>query len=118
MPNTLQDFKAEFFKALAHPIRIKILEVLRESEKSVSELQLLLGLDQSGVSQQLSVLRAKNIIVTRKNGTSVYYSVRDPLIFDLLDIARAIFNNNLIDTKDLLQQLEIEAEKAEVVNVK
>jgi ArsR family transcriptional regulator len=106
MPNQLQNFKAEFFKALAHPLRIKILETLRDSEKSVTELQNLLATDQSSVSQQLGVLRAKNLISARKNGTSVYYSTRDPLIYDLLDVARQIFNNHLIDTKDLLSQLE------------
>jgi ArsR family transcriptional regulator len=106
MPNTLQTFKAEFFKALAHPLRIKILEALRESEKSVTELQNILECDQSGVSQQLAILRAKSLITARKNGTSVFYKVHDPLLFDLLDVARAIFNNQLIDTKDLLSQLE------------
>lgn len=106
MPNSLQNFKAEFFKALAHPIRIKILEAVRESEKSVSELQVILNLDQSSVSQQLSVLRTKNLLSSRKSGTTVYYSARDPLIYDLLDVARNIFNNHLIDTKDLLTQLE------------
>ena len=112
MSNTLQVFKAEFFKALAHPVRIKILESLREGEKSVSELQTMLSLDQSAVSQQLSILRAKNLITTRKSGTSVYYSVHDLLLFELLDVARAIFNNHLIDTKDLLGQLENEFTKS------
>lgn len=106
MPNSLQTFKAEFFKALAHPLRIKILEALRESEKSVSELQNTLECDQSSVSQQLAILRAKSLITARKNGTSVIYKVHDPLLFELLDVARAIFNNQLIDTKDLLSQLE------------
>lgn len=110
MPDALQNFKAEFFKALAHPVRIKILENLRDTEKSVTELQALLGIDQSGVSQQLSVLRAKGLIIARKNGTSVYYSVKDPLLFQLLDVARAIFNNQLIDTKTMLSQLESGAE--------
>ncbi|MEI6043063.1 MAG: metalloregulator ArsR/SmtB family transcription factor [Chloroflexota bacterium] len=108
MSSTLYTFKAEFFKALAHPLRIKILETLRDSEKNVTELQNILATDQSGVSQQLAVLRSKNLIITRKNGTNVYYSVRDPLIFELLDVARQIFNNHLIGTRDLLSQLENE----------
>jgi DNA-binding transcriptional ArsR family regulator len=108
----LRQFKAEFFKALAHPARIKILESLRAGEKSVNELQTLLEIDPSSVSQQLAVLRAKNIVEARKAGTSVYYRVRDPLLFDLLDIARRIFNNHLIDTRTMLEQLgEEEAEK-------
>jgi ArsR family transcriptional regulator len=108
MPHNLHTFKSEFFKALAHPLRIKILEVLRDSEKNVTELQNILATDQSGVSQQLAVLRSKNLIIARKNGTNVYYSVRDPLIFELLDVVRQIFNNHLIDTMDLLSKLENE----------
>jgi DNA-binding transcriptional ArsR family regulator len=108
MPYTLQNFKAEFFKALAHPVRIRILEVLRDSEKSVTEIQSLLELDQSTVSQQLSILRSKSLLQSRKSGTSVFYSVRDPMLFDLLDIARSIFNNQLIDTQELLFLLDNE----------
>ena len=85
--------------------RLVILEQLRGGEKSVNELQAVLGLDQSSVSQQLAVLRNKNIVESRKEGTTVYYQVRDPMIFQLLDIARAIFNNHLIDTQAMLQQL-------------
>jgi ArsR family transcriptional regulator len=108
----LRQFKAEFFKALAHPTRIKILESLRAGEKSVNELQTLLEIDASSVSQQLAVLRAKNIVEARKVGTNAYYRVRDPLIFELLDVARRIFNNHLIDTRLMLEQLgEEEAEK-------
>lgn len=108
MPDSLQNFKSEFFKALAHPIRIKIIEALRSGEKNVSELQNILGLDQSTVSQQLAVLRAKGLIITRKTRTSVFYTVKDPLLFDLLDVARAIFNKQLVDTRELLSQLELE----------
>jgi DNA-binding transcriptional ArsR family regulator len=109
MPETLRRFKAEFFKALAHPMRIQILETLREGERNVTELQELLATEGSSVSQQLAVLRNKNIVDTRKVGTSVYYTVRDPALFDLLDVARTIFNNHLIDTRSILEQLEEEA---------
>jgi DNA-binding transcriptional ArsR family regulator len=109
MPETLRRFKAEFFKALAHPMRIQILETLREGERNVTELQELLAAEGSSVSQQLAVLRNKNIVDTRKVGTSVYYTVRDPALFDLLDVARTIFNNHLIDTRSILEQLEEEA---------
>jgi ArsR family transcriptional regulator len=105
MNQALHRFKAEFFRALGHPARLVILEQLRGGEKSVNELQAVLGLDQSSVSQQLAVLRNKNIVESRKEGTTVYYTVRDPMIFQLLDIARAIFNNHLIDTQAMLQQL-------------
>jgi ArsR family transcriptional regulator len=95
MPHSLQGFKAELFKALGHPIRIRILERLRSGERTVSELQSLLEIESSTVSQQLALLRARDIVVGRKQGSSVYYSVVDPLIFDLLDVARMIFNNHL-----------------------
>src|ERR1044071_2638667 len=99
MNQPLHQFKAEFFKALGHPARLVILENLRTGEKSVNELQAALGIDQSSVSQQLAVLRGKNIVESRKQGTVVYYRVRDPMVFQLLDVAREIFNNHLIDTQ-------------------
>jgi ArsR family transcriptional regulator len=105
MHQPLHRFKAEFFKALGHPARLVILHQLRDGERSVQELQAALDLDQSNVSQQLAVLRNKNIVDTRKEGTTVYYRVRDPMILQLLDIARAIFNNHLIDTQSMLAQL-------------
>jgi DNA-binding transcriptional ArsR family regulator len=101
----LHRFKAEFFKALGHPARLVILEHLRSGEKSVNELQTLLAIDQSSVSQQLATLRNRNIVEARKEGTTVYYRVPDPMIFQLLDVAREIFNNHLIDTHAMLQQL-------------
>lgn len=99
----LQQFKAEFFKALAHPMRIRILEVLCDGEKSVNELQTILGSEGSAVSQQLSVLRAKNLVNTVKEGTTVVYSLRDPSIKDLLSVARQIFDNHLVESISLLK---------------
>jgi DNA-binding transcriptional ArsR family regulator len=104
----LQAFKAAFFKALAHPVRIRILEVLVRGEHSVQALQDVLGLGQAVVSQQLSVLRSGHIVVGRKDGASVRYRVRDRLVGDLLDVARQIFNNQLAGTQDLLRQLRRE----------
>lgn len=110
MQDTLRRFKAEFFKALAHPARIQMLELLRGGELSVTKLQEKLEIEASSVSQQLAVLRNKNIVETRKVGTSVYYRVRDPTVFELLDVARTIFNNHLIDTRSILKQLEEDPE--------
>ena len=104
----LQNFKAAFFKALAHPLRIRILEVLVRSNRTVQELQHALGLDQPVVSQQLRVLRTSHIIVGRKEGTSVRYAMVDPLVADLLAIARRIFNNQLTGSQHLLRQLREE----------
>jgi len=109
MYSDLQVFKAEFFRALAHPIRIRILERLEKDERSVQELQRLLDLDQPVVSQQLAVLRGKGIVVARKLGTTVRYALRDPLVSQLLDTAREIFNHHLIGTRDMLKELRKEA---------
>jgi ArsR family transcriptional regulator len=108
MLSPLRRFKAEFFKALAHPGRIKILEALRAGEKTVGELQALLDDEPASASQQLAILRLRNIVVGRKEGNNVFYSVRDPLIFRLLDVARDIFNNHLMDTQDTLSMLREE----------
>jgi DNA-binding transcriptional ArsR family regulator len=103
----ISQFKAEFFKALAHPLRIRILDQLRKGESGVNELSARLDVEQSNLSQQLAILRNRNIVTTRKEGQNVYYSVRDPELFNLLDVARKIFNNHLIDVKDLLLQLVV-----------
>lgn len=105
MNTDLQQFKADFFKALSHPLRIRILELLAEGDKNVNELQTAIGSEGSSVSQQLSVLRSKNIVYGTKDGNRVVYSLRDPMIMDLLTIARQIFNNHLIDTMSMLDQL-------------
>ena len=107
----LQVFKAEFFKALAHPLRIRILEVLLEGEQSVQELQRALNLEQPIVSQQLAILRAKNIVEPRKRGTAVRYAVRDRALGELLNVARKIFNNHLAGTQTMLRELARESRK-------
>ncbi len=104
----LQAFKAAFFRALAHPVRIRILEVLVKGEKSVQELQVALDVDQPVVSQQLAVLRSTNIVTARKEGVSVRYTLRDPLVAELLTTARRIFNNHLVGSQDLLRRLQRE----------
>jgi ArsR family transcriptional regulator len=99
---TLQGFKAELFKALGHPVRIRILELLRPGELTVSELQAQLEIEPSSVSQQLSVLRARQLVSSRKEGTSVYYRVDDPRVYELLDAARAIFERNLLALQEMV----------------
>lgn len=102
----LQQFKADFFKALAHPLRIRILELLAEGDKNVNELQALLGSEGSAVSQQLSVLRNQNVVYGTKDGNKVKYSLRDPMVIELLGIAREIFNNHLINAISMLDRLK------------
>jgi DNA-binding transcriptional ArsR family regulator len=103
-PNTsLQAFKAEFFRALAHPVRIRILEVLGTGERSVQELQQLLGLEQPVVSQQ-----GKNIVRGRKIGTTMQYALVDRLITKLLEVARDIFDHQFADSQAMLKELQRE----------
>jgi DNA-binding transcriptional ArsR family regulator len=106
MPHQLANFKSEFFKALAHPIRIRILDCLRDGEKGVNELSEILKIEPANVSQQLATLRMRNIVVGRKAGSNVYYSVSDSTVFQLLDVARDIFNNHLVGVRDMLQQMQ------------
>lgn len=101
----LRAFKAEFFKALAHPLRIHILDALRDGEHSVGELRDLLAVETPNVSQQLAVLRSKNLVTARKEGNNVYYSVPDPAVFRLLDVAKEVFNNHLVGMQDMLDML-------------
>ncbi len=106
MPHQLANFKSEFFKALAHPIRIRILDSLRDGEKGVNELSEILKIEPANVSQQLAILRVRNVVVGRKAGSNVYYSVSDPTLFRLLDVAKDIFNNHLVGVRELLEQME------------
>ena len=105
----LTKLKAEFFKALAHPLRVRILDALRYGELGVNELSARLSVEQSTLSQQLAILRTRDIVAGRKSGNMVFYSVKDPAIYRLLDIAQDIFNNQLINVKHLLSQIETNA---------
>lgn len=101
----LLQFKADFFKALANPLRIRILDELREKELTVSQIKDRLEVELPHVSQQLRILKSKNLVVARKQGNNIFYSCSDNTIFELLDVAKKIFNNQLIDIQSTLQQL-------------
>jgi DNA-binding transcriptional ArsR family regulator len=105
--SALARFKSEFFKALAHPLRIRIIDALRDGEVGVNDLCERLDVEQSTLSQQLAQLRSRNIVTGRKEGQNVYYSIRDRAIFRLLDVAKEVFNNQLINVQDMLAQLEV-----------
>ncbi len=102
----LRRFKADFFKALAHPLRIAMVDALRDGELGVNELCSKLHVEQSTVSQQLAVLRSRNIVVGRKDGLNVYYSVRDITVFKLLDVAKQIFTNHFVGMQGMLAELK------------
>ena len=105
MRQQLSEFKADFFKALAHPLRISILDALRDGELTVNEISQRFEVEQANASQQLAVLRNRNIVITRKEGANVYYSVSDKSIFKLLDAAKEIFNHHLVGVRSMLEEI-------------
>jgi ArsR family transcriptional regulator len=104
--------KAEFFRILGHPVRVRTLELLRDGERTVGDLQAALGLDSSGTSQHLGVLRTHGVLESRREGTSVYYRIKDPRTFQLLEVARQILTSNLTESQELLGQLADGAPRA------
>lgn len=105
MRRQLSNFKAEFFKALAHPLRISILDALREGELTVNEISQRFDVEHANASQQLAVLRNRNIVMARKDGANVYYSVSDKSIFKLLDVAKEIFSHHLVGVRSMLEEI-------------
>ena len=101
----LPEVKADLFRALAHPARIRALEVLVDGERSVGDLQPLVGIESSHLSQQLAVLRRAGLVTTRKDGSSVVYAIRDPETVALLAAARRLLINSLSESQELLADL-------------
>jgi len=112
MQDALRRFKADMFQALGHPTRIAIIELLGEGELSAGALIEKLGIEQANVSQHLAVLRAKQIVTNRKAGNQVFYSVRDPLISEVLALMRRYFQAHLKEALSMLDEMERPAEKA------
>lgn len=101
----ISEIKAELFKALGHPARVRVLELLAEGERSVGDIQPLVGIESSHLSQQLGVLRRAGLVSTRKEGSSVIYAIRDPQLVELLAVSKRILINSLAETQDLLADL-------------
>lgn len=106
MPDTLRQFKASIFQALAHPTRIAIIEVLREGELPAGAIIERLRLEQANASQHLAILRAKQIVNGRKEGNQVFYSVRDPLLIEVLDIMRRYFQAHVEESISMLREID------------
>ena len=107
MPDSLRQFKANIFQALAHPTRIAVIEVLRDGELSAGAIIERLGLEQANASQHFSILRAKQIVGSRKEGNQVFYFVRDPLLIEVLDIMRRYFQAHVQEAMSMLQQIDL-----------
>ena len=101
----VHEIKANLFRVLGHPARIRILEVLRAGERSVGALQGELELDSSGTSQHLAALRRIGLVQSRRDGTSVYYRVDDERVFDLLSAGRDIIGRQLAEQQSILGEL-------------
>ena len=102
----VHEAKANLFRVLGHPARVRILELLRDDERSVGALQAELGLDSGGTSQHLAALRRIGLVDSRREGTSVYYRVSDAHVFDLLAAGRSIISRRLAEQQSILEDLE------------
>ena len=106
--------KAQLFRVLGHPVRIRMLELLSDGERTVGDLQAELSLDSSGTSQHLAALRQQGVLESRRAGTSVYYRIRDPRVTQLLAVAKQLLTSALSDSHTLLSELAAEpASRAE-----
>ena len=108
MTQELRRFKAEIFQALAHPTRIAIVEMLRDGEMSAGRIIGQLGLEQANASQHFSVLRSKQIVVNRKEGNQVFYSLRDPVLIEVLDVLKRYFYAQLSQATSMLKEIRME----------
>ena len=109
MTAPLYKVKAEFFKTLGHPARIRILELLAEHDRSVGQLQAEVGLESSHMSQQLAVLRRAGVVRARKQGNSVIYSLASADLAELMTVARKVLSGLLSDQVSVLEDLRAAA---------
>lgn len=96
------------FRVLGHPARVRILELLRDGERSVGALQAELDMDSGGTSQHLAALRRIGLVEFRREGTSVFYRVDDEGVFALLETARGVIARHLDEQQSILREFEIQ----------
>src|SRR5690554_3275320 len=102
----LHAHKADLFKALAHPVRVRALELLSESELPVSELLAATGIEASHLSQHLAVLRNAGVVTARREGNAVFYRLEHPALAEMLAAARVVLSDRLSRTREALAELE------------
>ncbi len=107
--NLLRSYKASLFQALSNPTRIAIVEALRDGELSAGAIQEKLSMEQANLSQHLANLRSRQIVVNRKEGNQVFYSLRSPVLLEVLDIMRRYFQANLTEAIQMLGEIEQES---------
>ncbi|MFG2609388.1 ArsR/SmtB family transcription factor [Streptomyces anulatus] len=105
MSTPLYRLKAEFFKTLGHPVRIRVLELLSERDHAVSEMLNEVGVEAAHLSQQLAVLRRAGLVTARREGSTVHYTLADPGVAELLRVARTILTGVLAGQAELLADL-------------
>ena len=108
MSQELRQFKAEIFQALAHPTRIAIVEMLRKGELPAGRLTEQLGVEQANASQHFAVLRSKQIVVGRKEGNQMFYSLRDPALIEVLDNLTRYFHSPLAQNISMLKEIRMD----------
>ena len=113
MQASLRRFKADIFQALGHPTRLAIIELLEHGELSAGGLQEKLKIEQANLSQHLAVLRTKQLVVNRKSGNQVFYSVRDPIIIEVLNLMRTYFHAHLKESLGMLDEMEKPLERVQ-----
>jgi len=102
----LAEIKADLFRSLAHPVRVRVLELLVDGPRPVSELLVELDVEASRLSQHLAVLRQNGVVTAVREGNAVRYSLAQPAVADLLAAARSVLVESLGRTRSTLTDLE------------
>jgi ArsR family transcriptional regulator len=111
VPSPLRAYKASVFQALAHPTRIAVVEILRNGELSARAMQEKLGLEQANLSQHLAILRGRQIVLNRKEGNQVFYSLRNPVLVEVMDIMKRYCQTNLNEAIQMLGEMDAEGSR-------
>ncbi|MVU77719.1 metalloregulator ArsR/SmtB family transcription factor [Nocardia sp. ET3-3] len=104
MQRPLYQMKADFFKTLGHPVRIRVLELLSQRDHAVSEMLVEIGVEAANLSQQLSILRRAGLVTARREGLSVTYELTSPQVAELLAVARVILTGVVTGQAEALEQ--------------
>lgn len=102
----MYELKAELFRTLGHPARIRVLEVLRDGEATVGDIAEAVGVSGSTLSQHLAALRRADVVTSRRDGSHLHYAVVDPRVFDLLETGRGMLTTSLEGNREVLADLE------------
>ena len=105
MEKQLYKFHADICKTLSNPIRLEILNLLRDKEMSVTELVKKSGLTQANISQHLSIMKSKDIVISNRKGKNIYYKLTNPKIIKAFDIIREILTERLKKNERIIKKL-------------